>query len=99
MKKLKLMNAIFLETSTEAETEQRALEILQVVEPILESQKHYWSKQIKILFEEFINSDEDPVEMMNRKKGGLYWAFHKRVFLAMCAGYKDPLPASPRGGE
>ena len=99
MKKLKLMNAIFLETATEAETEQRALEILQVIKPILESQKHYWSNQIEKLFEEFISSNEDPVELMERKKGGLFWDFHKYVFLGMCAGYKDPLPASPRGGE
>ena len=88
MKKLKLMNAIFLETETEAETEQRALEILQVVKPILESQKHYWRLQIEKLFEEFINSNEDPEEMMNRKKGGLFWDFHKCVFLAMCAVYQ-----------
>ncbi len=92
------MNAIFLETATEAESEQRALEILQVVKPILDSQKAYWRNLIVELFEEFISSNEDPVELMNRKQGGLFWEFHKYVFLGMCAGYKAPLPAS-RGGE
>ena len=84
MKKLKLMNAIFLETATEAESEQRALEILQVVKPILDSQKAFWKKRIEDLFEEFINGGENPVDLMNRKKDGLYWDFHKKVFLAMC---------------
>lgn len=88
MKKLKLMNAIFLDTGTEAETEQRALEVLQVVKPILDCQKPFWKKQIEKLFEEFVCGDEDPVVMVNRKKDGLYWDFHKKLFLSMCAVFQ-----------
>lgn len=88
MKKLKLLNALFLTTDTEAETEQRALEVLQLVKPILECQKPFWRRQIEKLFEEFINGNEDPIDIMNRKKDGLYWDFHKYVFYGMCEVYQ-----------
>lgn len=87
MKKLKLMNAVFLETNTEAETDERALEVLQMVRPILDCQKSFWSRRIEKLFDEFVSGVDSPEELMNRKKDGLHWAFHRRLFKGMCDVY------------
>lgn len=83
-KRLKVIGAVFLETNTEAETPERALEILQVVKPILECGKQFWRGKIEDMFEEFVEGSGNPKVMAKK----LHWAFHKSLFIGMCDAYQ-----------
>lgn len=90
MKNVFILKGVYFESETEAGTEQRALEVLAAVQPILECQKHYWSGKIKELFEEYVGGG-DIADILDRTQDGLFWDFHKALLVGMCEAYEAPL--------
>ena len=88
MKKVEIIKSVYFESNTGAGTEQRALEVLAAVDSILVCQKPHWTEKIKELFMEYMEGT--PLrELLGRKKGGLYWDFHKFLLAGMCDAFES----------
>lgn len=89
MKKIYIIKGIYFETRSEAQSEERALEVLATVEPILECQKQFWSRRIREMFDEYVCGSADIDVLLKRKKGGLHWQFHKVLLVSMCEAFEE----------
>lgn len=87
-KKVVIIKSVFFETNTSAGTEQRALEVLAAVDSILICQKPHWAEKIKEMFQEYMEGT--PLrDLLDRKKNGLYWDFHKFLLVGMVDGWEQ----------
>lgn len=87
--KIHLLNGSYLTTESEPCSHERAVDILQAVSYILDCQKKFWKERIIDLFSEFITVGTEPQVLMSRKKEGLYWKFHREIFIAMCDAWEN----------
>lgn len=85
MKKIFILKNVYFETESEACTEERALEVLAGVEPILECQKPFWKRRITELFEEYVAGND--ISAVVKSKDGLFWKFHQIVLESMCSAW------------
>lgn len=85
MKKIFILKDVYFETMSEGCTEERALEVLAGVEPILECQKPFWKRRICELFEEYVAGND--ISSIVNSKEGLFWKFHRIVLDSMCEAY------------
>lgn len=87
MQKVLIIKGVYYESHTEAGTEKRAEEVIKAMEPILASQKKFWTERIKALFYEYVNEGTEVKVLVHRNKDGLYWNFHKHLLQGMCEAF------------
>lgn len=82
-----ILKDIGFESNHEAGSEGRALEILACMDPIFSAIKPWWAKRIKELFEEYTGG-ADLAMLLERRKDGLYFDFHKVLLIGMCNAWE-----------